>query len=76
MMKIVVFLDDGIHLVDAEDGTLHWNVMNSDGSCSQRPVEMYVYRELSVHKFAYIAKFRDASSAEINEAVVKHGYDV
>lgn len=50
--------------------------MNSDGMVSQSPVEMYVYRELSAHKFAYIAKFRDVSSAEINEAVVKHGYDV
>ena len=75
-MKIVVFSDNGDHVVDAEDGTLRWDMMNSDGTVSQSPVEMYVYRELSAHKFAYIAKFRDVSSAEINEAVVKHGYDV
>ncbi|RWU00781.1 hypothetical protein DN602_08165 [Raoultella ornithinolytica] len=75
-MKIVVFSDEGKHVVNTEDGTLWWNMMNSDGSASQKPVEMYVYRELSVHKFAYIAKFRDVSSAEINEAVIKYGYSV
>lgn len=75
-MKIVVFTDEKSYVVNAPDGTLSWKVKNSDDSISEVPVKMYVYRELSVHKFAYIAQFIDVGSDDINNAVIQHGYNV
>lgn len=75
-MKITIFSDDHVQSVDAPDGTLSWTMLNSDGSKSEAKVEMYEYRELSVHKFCYIARFREVEISEMRRAAIKHGYDV
>lgn len=75
-MKIVIFTDDGMQDIEAPDGTLRWSVINHDGSELEAPVDMYVYRELSIHKFAYIVKFRHVTQDEIDGAVIQYGYDV
>ncbi|HHU7428665.1 TPA: hypothetical protein ACUKYG_000354 [Escherichia coli] len=75
-MKITIFTEDHVQSVDADDGTLSWIMLNPDGSKSEAKVEMYEYRELSVHKFCYIARFREVEISEMRRAAIKHGYDV
>ncbi|HGE8301188.1 TPA: hypothetical protein ACGD5C_001504 [Serratia marcescens] len=75
-MKIVIFSGEGSHVVNAPDGTLRWHIMDSDGKESVRDVQMYEYQELSTHKFAYVALFREVNKGEITDAIIKHGYDV
>ncbi|HGD7755421.1 TPA: hypothetical protein ACI7AO_005025 [Escherichia coli] len=75
-MKIVIFSDNGSSVVNADDGTMDWYILNPDGTKQCAAVMMHEYRELSVHKFAYIARFRDVSQEEIRSAIMRHGYDV
>ncbi|EAU6967851.1 hypothetical protein ABDJ74_004691 [Salmonella enterica] len=75
-MKIVIFSDNGSSVVNTDDGTMDWYILNSDGTKQCAAVMMHEYRELSVHKFAYIASFRDVSQEEIRSAIMRHGYDV
>lgn len=75
-MNIVVFNGGGSHVVSAPDGTLQWRIYKSDGKEEIADVKMYEYRELSTHKFAYVALFRDVYKGEITEAILKYGYDV
>lgn len=75
-MKIVIFSDNGSSVANADDGTRDWYILNSDGTKQCAAVMMHEYRELSVHKFAYIASFRDVSQDEIRSAIMRHGYDV
>lgn len=75
-MKIVIFDGGGSHIVDAPDGTLKWSIYRGDGKQDVADVQMYEYQELSTHKFAYVALFREAYKGEITEAILNHGYDV
>ncbi len=75
-MKITIFADDYSQTVDAPDGILSWTMINPDGTKSERNVEIYEYRELSVHKFCYVALFRKADINELRNAAFKYGYDV
>lgn len=75
-MKIVIFDSDGSHVVNAPDGTLQWHIYKGDGKEEITDVKIYEYRELSKHKFAYVALFRDAPEGEMAEAILSHGYDV
>ncbi|EHM0714233.1 hypothetical protein JDT53_12630 [Escherichia coli] len=75
-MEIVVFTDGGSHVVTAPDGTLQWQIYKGDGKEDVAEVKMFEYRELSIHKFAYVALFREAYQGEITEAILKYGYDV
>lgn len=75
-MKIVIFDGGGSHVANAPDGTLRWNIYRGDGREDVADVQMYEYRELSTHKFAYVALFREVHKSEITEAILNYGYDV
>ena len=75
-MEIVVFTGSGSHVVTAPDGTLQWHTYKGDGKKDVAEVKMFEYRELSIHKFAYFALFREVHQGEITEAILKYGYDV
>lgn len=75
-MKIIIFEGGGSQVVNAPDGTLQWHIYKGDGKEDVADVQMYEYKELSTHKFAYFALFREAYKGEITEAILKHGYDV
>ncbi len=76
VMKIVIFDNGGSHVVNAPDGTLQWSIYRGDGNEDVVDVQMYEYHELSTHKFAYFAFFREACEVEIAEAIFNHGYYV
>lgn len=75
-MKIVIFDGGGSHVVDAPDGTLQWSIYRGGGKQDVADVQKCEYKELSTHKFAYVALFREVHKIEITKAIVKHGYDV
>ncbi|UCQ42980.1 hypothetical protein [Edwardsiella piscicida] len=75
-MRIVIFDGSGSHVVNAPDGTLRWNVYRGDEKQDVADVLMYEYKELSTHKFAYVALFREVSKVEITQAILNHGYNV
>ncbi|GAB7400235.1 hypothetical protein OUHCRE2_36930 [Enterobacter asburiae] len=74
-MKIVIFSDNGSSVVNTDDGTMDWYILNSDGTKQCAAVMMHEYRELSVHKFAYIASFRDVSQEEIRSAIMRQMFN-
>lgn len=75
-MKIVIFDGGGSHVFNAPDSTLRCNIYRGDGEWDVADVQKHEYHELSTHKFAYVALFREVCEGEITEAILNHGYDV
>lgn len=75
-MKIVVFDENGSHTAQTEDGTLSWSQLDSNGCKSVSNIQMFEYKELSLHKFIYTASFRPIQKDELITAIIENGYSV